>query len=112
MGPEESGVRQSPLSSLQEARGWQCCCAGKQNLLVVGGPLGGNWRSAICPLQSTKGYNSRSVGIWGRRICLNKIARLSESESHSQMFCASSKGMQIGNHILSGQSTDKKKSLT
>lgn len=80
---------------------------------MVGGPLGGNWRSAVHPLQSTKGYNSFSVGNWGRRICLNKIARrLSECESHSQMFCALSKGMQIGSHLLSSQSTDKKKSLT
>lgn len=80
---------------------------------MVGGPWGGNWRSAICPLQSTKGYNSCSVGNLGERICLNKIASLSEWESHSQMICASSKGMQIGNHLVSGESTDDtKKSLT
>lgn len=83
-----------------------------QNPLVVGGPLGHNWRSAICPLQKTKGHKSCSVGNWRRRICLNKIASLSECESHSQMFCASSKGMQIWNHLLSGQGTDKKTSGT
>lgn len=84
----------------------------RQTLLVVGGPLGGNWRSAICPLQSTKGYNSFSVGNWGKRICLNKIARLSECESHSPTFCALSEGTGIGNHLLLGQSTDKKKRWT
>lgn len=84
----------------------------RQTRLVVGGPLGGNWRSAVCPLPSTEGHNSSSVGNCGERICLNKIARLSECESHSQTFWALSEGTQVGNHLLFGQSTDKKKSLT
>lgn len=88
----------SSVSRRQEAG--SAAVQARQNLLVVGGPLGGNWRSAVCPLQSTKGHNSFSVGNWGRRICLNKIARLSECESHSQKFCALYKGMQIRNHLL------------
>lgn len=88
----------SSVSRRQEAG--SAAVQARQNLLVVGGPLGGNWKSAVCPLQSTKGHNSFSVGNWGRRICLNKIARLSECESHSQKFCALYKGMQIRNHLL------------
>lgn len=95
----------SPVSRRQEAG--RAAVLARQNLLVVGGPLGGQWRSAICPLQSAKGYNSFSVGNSGRRICLNKIARLSECESHSQLFCALSKRMQNGNHLLSGQNAEK-----
>lgn len=76
-------------------------------MLSVGGPLGGNRRSAIHPLQSTEGYNSCSVGSWGRRICLNKTTGLSEWERHSQRLWAPSKDIQIDNHLVSGQSTDK-----
>lgn len=76
-------------------------------MLSVGGPLGGNRRSAIHPLQSTEGYNSCSVGSWGRRICLNKTTGLSEWEHSSQRLWAPSKDIQIDNHLVSGQSTDK-----
>lgn len=103
-GNRDKGL--SPVSRRQEAG--RVAVLARQYLLVVGGPLGGQWRSAICSLQSVKGYNSFSVGNSGRRICLNKIARLSECESHSQLFCALSKGMQNENHLLLGQSADKK----
>lgn len=106
----EHTQRQRPLSSLWLTAG--ASVLARQNPLMVGGPLGGNWRSAICPLQSTKGLNSHSVGNWRRRICLNKIARLSDWASRSQMFCGSFAGAKTGKALVSGWSTDLKKSAT